>query len=161
MITILYIQGGAIMEDKKRKQYEEYFADILAELEKEFDKSTKYSETIDAEITKFADLTSFKGGQHYLTEHLKNAISLQSQRQSLIKDKFSIKKAILDYTFKTDDEGSEQNLFKELQKLVEDSKEKIKKSNDNHEKVVNEIENKNLDAEIDEALINYPEEDDE
>ena len=149
------------MEDQKRKQYEEYFAEILAELEKEFNKSNKYSETIDAEINKFADLTNFKGGQMYLTEHLKNAIALQSQRQSLIKDKFAIKKAILDYTMKSDDEGTEQSLFKELQKLVSKSKEDIDKNNKGIEKAASDIEHKKLDTEIDEKLEDYPEEDDE
>ena len=148
------------MADKKQ-EYEQYFQEILDELEKEFAKSNEYSKTIDDEIKKFSDFANSKGGQHYLIEHIRNAITLQSQRQSIIKDKFSIKKAILDYTFKDDDEGSEQNLFKELQKLVQDSKKKIDKSNQKHQEVATKIEDTSLDAEIDELLEDYPDEDDE
>jgi hypothetical protein len=149
------------MADKKQEQYEIYFKEILDELEKEFAKSNEYSKTIDAEIEKFTEYANSKGGQHYLTEHIKNAIALQSQRQSIIKDKFSIKKAILDYTFKDNDEGTEQSLFKELQKLVQGSKEKIEKSNKTHEEIATKIEDTSLDAEIDELLEDYPDEDDE
>jgi hypothetical protein len=148
------------MADKKQ-EYEVYFKEILDELEKEFAKSTSYSKTIDVEIEKFSEYANSKGGQHYLIEHIRNAITLQSQRQSIIKDKFSIKKAILDYSFKSDNEGSEQSLFKELQKLVQNSKNKIDKSNNKHEQTVTKIENTNLDAEIDELLEGYPDEDDE
>lgn len=145
----------------KQEQYEDYFKEVLDELEKEFKKSNDYSKTIDDQIDKFSSFAGSKGGQHYLTEHLKNAISLQSQRQSIIKDKFSIKKAILDYTFKNTDEVSEQNMFKELQKLIEGSKDKIERSNVSHQDLIEKVENKELDSEIDEILKGYPEEDDE
>jgi hypothetical protein len=88
------------MDIEKLKDYEDYFnADITA-IDEELKKSKEYSSLIDNEIEKLKSSSSNgtnRGAQHYLIEHIKNAVSLQSQRQSLRKDKFSIKKAIMDY----------------------------------------------------------------
>jgi len=145
---------------ESRAEYEEYFKEVWDALDAEFEGSKEYSEIINNEIAKFKDFSGSKGGQHYLIEHVKNAVALQSQRQSIIKDKFTMKKTILDFTFKEGDEGSDQNLFKELTKLVENSKTKIAKSNAAHKEVAEEI-TKTQDNEIDEILGDYPKEDDE
>lgn len=143
-----------------RSEYEEYFRDVLDALEKEFEGSNKYSKIINEQIDNFTQFSGSKGGQRYLIEHIQNAVALQSQRQSIIKDKFTMKKTILDYTFKEGDEGSDANLFKELTKLVEDSKKKIEKNTEAHKVVADDII-KAQDEAIDEILGDYPEEDDE
>ena len=74
------------MNAEERKQYEEYFQSTLERLEREYKKTEKYSKQIDDQIDKFENLPPGKGSQHYLIEHIKNAITLQSQKQSLIKD---------------------------------------------------------------------------
>jgi hypothetical protein len=134
------------MAGDKRSEFENYFADILEELEKEFTKSDQYSKKVDDAISMFEESGASKGAQHYLIEHIKNAISLQSQRQSLIKDKFGIKKAILDYAMKrTEDETSGKELFEEIERLVKMDKEKIK--------ATDTVENdESLDDRIDEIL---------
>jgi len=149
------MKGVVSMAQKDhRKEYEDYFKEILDGLDAEFENSQKYSVIINKEIEKFTQFANLKGGQHYLTEHIKNAVALQSQRQSLYKDKFAIKKTILDFTFKEGDEGSDQNLFKELQKLVENGKKKIEAINQKNEKITIKIEkdeedlNKEIDAEL-------------
>jgi hypothetical protein len=115
------------MNDPKRKEYEEYFKGVLSELETEFEKSKSYSEKIDREINKLESSMPSRGGQLYLTEHIKNAIALQSQRQSIIKDKFSIMKSILDYSAKDNrDESAGKTLFEQLSLLVNADKEKLK-----------------------------------
>ena len=111
---------------------------------------------IDREIDKFDGLVGAKGAQHYLIEHIKNAIALQSQRQSIPKDKFSIKKSLLDYSIKSDNADSEssKSLFDELNKL-------IKEGVDARTKAVPapEIHLKNIDDEIDKIVDNLPDED--
>lgn len=135
------------MNDPKRKEYEEYFKGVLSELETEFEKSKTYSEKIDREINKLESSMPSRGGQLYLTEHIKNAIALQSQRQSIIKDKFSIMKSILDYSAKDNrDESAGKTLFEQLSLLVNADKEKLKNVVKPH------IIQENLDNKIDELL---------
>jgi hypothetical protein len=132
-----------------KKEFEEYFREIVAELEREFEKSDRYSQKIDAELRKFDESLPGKNSQYYLIEHLKNAIELQAQRQSLIKDKFAIKKAILDYSIKTDaDENEGKTLFDELSKLVKLDKEKFEQI----KKKIDDNDAKKLDEKIDELL---------
>jgi phage terminase large subunit-like protein len=120
-------------------EYEQYFAGILAELESEFAKTEVYSKTTDEEIKKFENTIGSKGGQHYLVEHIKNAINLQAQRQSIIKDKFAIKKAVLDYAMKNDlSEAEGKSLFDEITRLVEIEKQKISKLGDQVVKTLSE-----------------------
>jgi hypothetical protein len=139
------------MEQGKKKEYEEYFKEILEELEKEFEKSNEYSIKIDSEIKKFEELMPNKGTQYFLIEHLKNAVALQSQRQSIIKDKFSIKKAVLDYVMKDNkDEAEGKVLFEELSKIVQGDKEKLKNITNAVETTMKKQEN--LDKKIDEIL---------
>jgi hypothetical protein len=143
------------MADKNVEKYQEYFKQILDEIEAEFRKSNEYSQTIDEEINKFRDLLGSKGSQHFLVEHVRNAIELQSQRQSLIKDKFNVRKAVLDYAMKSvDDDAANKNLFAKLSELVKMDKEAIQKlkievTNDKTE---------NIDNKIDELLSNSEEE---
>jgi hypothetical protein len=141
--------------DGKRKEFEEYFKSILDEIEQEFEKSNNYSKKIDAELEKFEGTMPSKGTQFFVAEHIKNAIALQSQRQSLIKDKFNIKKAVLDYTMKMEeDESAGKTLFEELSKIVSFDKAKLAEIGKKLE--INQQEN--LDDKIDE-LLNSPEED--
>jgi len=144
------------MTDDNLKKYEEYFKDSFDQLDEEFHKSKEYSEKIDRQIQLFdSAAVPSKGGQHYLIEHIKNAISLQTQRQSIIKDKFSIKKAILDYSFKTDDQESNSNkdLFEEISKMIKETKE-INKD------LVPKNVTKNIDSEIDGLVEDYDVEED-
>jgi hypothetical protein len=137
------------MSKLNKKEFEDYFREIVAELEREQEKSDRYSQKIDAELKKFDESLPGKNSQYYLIEHLKNAIELQSQRQALIKDKFSIKKAILDYSMKNqDDENAGKVLFDELSKLVKVDKDKL----EDLRKKIDSNDAKKLDEKIDELL---------
>ena len=139
----------------KRQEYEEYFGEILAELEEEFRKSDAYSKRIEDELKKFEDSMPSKGTQYFVIEHLRNAIALQSQRQSLIKDKFNVKKAILDYVKKDKNEESVgKTLFDELAKIVNGDKEKLKKIGEKIDSTLNkdDVDYVDLDKKIDEIL---------
>lgn len=146
-------------DNGKRKEYEEYFSDIISELEEEFKKSNEYSKKIDSEISKFDGALPQKGTQYFLIEHLKNAIALQSQRQSIIKDKFSIKKSVLDYVMKdkTDDEKG-KTLFEELSKIVKNDKEQLAKIGQAIDSTIQKQNQEELDSKIDEILDNSEEE---
>jgi hypothetical protein len=144
--------------DDKRKEYEEYFNEILQELEKEFEKSNSYSQKIDEELQKFEGSMPSKGTQYFLIEHIKNAISLQSQRQSLIKDKFNIKKAVLDYVTKDkSEEATGKTLFEELTKIVNNDKQKLQKLGEKIDSTLKKNE-ESIDNKIDELLENSDEE---
>jgi len=130
-----------------RTEFEEYFKEILCEIDAEYKKTVEYEEIIDAEIKRFTEFSNSKGGQHYLIEHIQNSISLRSQKQSLIKDKFTVKKAILDYTLKSKTEvGSKEDIFMEISKLIEETKNNIILPKENL-KISTEI-----DSKIDEIL---------
>lgn len=130
--------------------YKNYFKEELEAVDEELEKSKKYSEIIDKEIDKLSmpALGANKGGQHYLIEHINNAVQLQTQRQSLRKDKFTIKKSILDYAAKfAEDAGSSEE--KELAVLIEELLNKDKKEKIETVNIVNDVD---LDAEIDKAI---------
>jgi len=137
------------MADKNIEKYEDYFKQIMDEIETEFRKSSEYSHAIDEEINKFRDLIGSKGSQHFLIEHIRNAIELQSQRQSLIKDKFNVRKAVLDYAMKSvEDEAANKNLFAKLSEIVKMDKEALAKLAET-KNLASESE---LDTKIDELL---------
>ena len=97
---------------KTLEDFEQYFASDLAAIDEELEKSKEYSKMIDDELNKIKQAIEasggyMKGSQHYLIEHIKNAVALQTQRQSLRKDKFTIRKAIIDYANKNESEKSE------------------------------------------------------
>ena len=110
------------MNAEERKQYEEYFQNTLSRLESEYKRTEKYARQIDDQIDKFEKSPPGKGSQHYLIEHIKNAITLQSQKQSLIKDEFGFKKAILDYSLKNTEASNEKDLFVEIERLINQTK---------------------------------------
>lgn len=110
-----------------REVFEEYFKEDLDAIEEELTQSKKYSTIIDDEINKLSapSLGVNKGSQHYLIEHINNAVALQTQRQGLRKDRFAIKKAIMDYAAKfadKDDGNSTDDISELLSKILERDK---------------------------------------
>ena len=134
--------------------FEEYFKEDLDAIEEELTQSKKYSVIIDNEIDKLStpSLGSNKGSQHYLIEHINNAVALQTQRQGLRKDRFAIKKAIMDYAAKfadNQDSNSEENLTELINKLLEKDKKDLKTN------IISEpdsTEDEDLDSAIDNIL---------
>jgi len=137
---------------ENREIIEQYFEPELKALMEELDKSKEYSKTIDDEIKKlsFPSLGSNKGSQHYLIEHITNAVQLQTQRQGIWRDVVSIKAKILDYSIKLADEdretGKDGEYLKALSELIE-----MRKSDNKKEEKVEQDESE-LDSQIDKAL---------
>lgn len=129
--------------------FEEYFKEDLEAIEEELNQSKKYSNIIDSEIDKLSapTLGGNKGSQHYLIEHINNAVALQTQRQGLRKDRFAIKKAIMDYAAKfadTQQNSDGADLVELVNKLIE---------NDRKQKVSDTVfEPEDLDSAIDNIL---------
>jgi hypothetical protein len=141
--------------DSNVKKYQEYFGSVIQELEEQMKKSEEYAKKIDAEIAKFDGSMASKGSQYFIVEHLRNAIELQSQKQSLIKDKFVIKKAILDYAMKTENNESDgKTIFAELSKIVKIDKQKLDELG---RKMETSQSPEELDRKIDELLENSKE----
>lgn len=135
--------------NNKYTEFEKYFAEDLKAIEEELAKSKEYSAIIDNEIQnlKATAVGMVKGNQRYLIDHIHNAVELQTQRQSLRRDKFAIKKAIIEYTNKNDT-GSASGEFQELleKMIASDRKEKITNTTVSTQSEVD------LDAEIDRLL---------
>jgi hypothetical protein len=142
--------GVIILENKlENNKYEQYFAEDLAAIEEELPKSKEYSKIIDDEISKLTAVQSIgsnKGSQRYLIEHITNAVSLQTQRQSLRKDKVALKKAILDYTNKdTKFEGETADMTELVKEFIDLAKNKKKEDSIS-------IPSIDIDSEIDAML---------
>lgn len=132
--------------------YEDYFKEELQAIEEELLKSKEYSKIIDAEINKLSgpSLGSNKGAQHYLIEHITNAVQLQTQRQGLRRDKFNIKKAIIDYAAKfadTEESSGAGEILSKIDELIKHDKETAKQ-----QLQVSSASDIDLDAEIDKTL---------
>lgn len=116
------------MEEKDKfgpnvELYRAYFKEDLDAIEEELAKSKEYSKIIDTEINALsAPGLATKGSQHYLIEHITNAVELQTQRQGLRKDRVAIKKLIMDYANRKEDresgEGDVDNLNDVMNKLL-------------------------------------------
>lgn len=131
-------------------KYTDHFREDLEAIEEELAKSKQYSEIIDREIDKLSgpSLGANKGVQHYLIEHITNAVQLQTQRQGLRRDRFAIKKAIIDYASKFAEEnesGDENAIIAKINELME-----MDKKNKNINVKPQQCED--LDASIDDAL---------
>ena len=137
-------------KDKIISQYADYFKEDLEAINEELETSKKYSQIIDKEIEALSKpgLNS-KGSQHYLIEHITNAVQLQTQREGLRKDKVNIKKLIMDYAnkdiSKNSNEGSEQSLLDVRNKLIAENKTKSTAQ-------TSEEANSDLDTTIDDIL---------
>ena len=116
------------MEEKDKlgpnvELYRAYFKEDLDAIEEELAKSKEYSKIIDTEINALsAPGLATKGSQHYLIEHITNAVELQTQRQGLRKDRVAIKKLIMDYANRKEDreigDGDADNLNDVMNKLL-------------------------------------------
>lgn len=138
--------------DTNIEKYNEYFAEDLLAIEEELKKSKEYSEIIDSEINKLSGpaLGANKGAQRYLIEHITNAVQLQTQRQGLRRDRFAIKKAIIDYAAKFAEEnatGDENAIINKINELIE-----MDKGNKKKDIATSQQNQEDLDAAIDAAL---------
>lgn len=139
--------------DKNIKFYEDYFKEESDAIDEELAKSKEYSAIIDAEIKKLSgpSLGANKGAQHYLIEHITNAVSLQTQRQGLRRDKFAIKKAIIDYAAKFAEETTNEGDNK-VAELLTELLERDKKEDKQKKENISIVDTIDLDAEIDRQL---------
>ena len=137
--------------DKETAAYLEFFKDSIDALQQNYDKSVKYSETLDGIIDKLksAPATSPKA-LSTLSEIMESAVSLQSQRQSNLKDIFVIKKAILDYTFKEkgEDTSDVEKLIKNVKQIIKSDKDKTPEQSEQSVDELNAQITKKLDEEI-------------
>lgn len=136
-------------------KFEDYFKEDLDAIEEELKKSKEYSGIIDKEIEKLSgpSLGANKGSTRYLIDIIENAVALQTQRQGLRKDKFQIKKAIMDYAqkFADDDNAAGSNaeaLSDAINKLLEADKAKSLNENITEKSTTN----LDLDNAIDDIL---------
>ena len=119
-----------ITDNESVQKYSEYFAEDLQAIEEELEKSKEYSKIIDDEINKLTSVQTLganKGNQRYLIEHITNAVSLQTQRQSLRKDRVAVKKMIVEFASRDNrsEDGQAANVMETVERLIASSKEKM------------------------------------
>ena len=143
--------------DARIEEFKTYFKDDLDAIDEELGKSQDYSKIIDEQIDHLKENCNAmnKGSQHYLIEHITNAVQLQSQRQSLRKDKFSIKKAIMDYAAKfADDESKDKDGDSHVAELINKLLEQDRTAKQSQMAPLSE---EDIDAEIDKVIKNEEE----
>ena len=126
--------------------FEKYFNDELHALD-ELNKSVdEIAGIIKGKIDELSGSDS-RGAGHYLVENCKNFIAVLNQKQSILKDKTSLKKIIKDYEVKADtgNTGDIGAISIELSKYIEEQKKILKKA-------VSPVSDSNIDAEIEKAL---------
>jgi len=135
--------------DPKLQEYYDYFKDDLDAIEEELTKSKDYSKILDEQIDLLKQPQYSKAGGHLLVEQIQNAVQLQTQRQSLRRDRFNIKKTMMDYANKNNEKtGDEEKLLDVVRDLVKSQQ----KANAEKPQPVIEQDDDELDKIIDSQL---------
>ena len=111
------------------KTAEEFLKYFNAELEKiniSYNKCEEMEQIINKHITAIDNAPAGKGTQHYLIEHTANMISIQTEKQSLVKEITSLKQKAIEFAMKiTNKEESlsdHEAIMLALDKLIEKEK---------------------------------------
>lgn len=147
------------MEDQKKEGiqteiYSEYFKQELEDLERVARETDRYSEIISKQVEMLHKSASMnaKGSQHYLVEHIKNAVSLQSQKQSLLKDRMSLKKIILDYSIKEAKGDQDVDLMTSINQYISMLKDQQNGVKEEMAKTADALSADDIDEQIDSIL---------
>lgn len=110
----------------KANEYLKYFSDENTKLKESYDKCTSLEKTMDEQIAAITAQPAGRGTQHYLIDHITNAISLQNQKQSIAKDMSDLKKTALGYAIKEmvgdEDTTGKDNVLAMLSELIKKEK---------------------------------------
>lgn len=144
-----------IFEDAKKIQ--EYFSEDEKELETVIENLRQIQEISKGQIDSITELSvPGRGTQHYLIEHIGNYVSIQSQLQSLLKDKRDIKSKALDIAIKNsngDNVSDSSELMIELNKAIQKMKKKAENIEENAlTKTVKTKTDEEIDKEIKDKL---------
>lgn len=134
-------------------KYRDYFKDDESALQNLVERLEKLQNISDQQITTIASAAQGRGTQHYLIEHITNAIAIQSQLQSVLKDKRSIKEKSIDLALKTsrgEDSGDGNEILTSLQNLIKEQK-RAAENTDKLETII--LRNKKTDSELDDEIV--------
>jgi len=151
-------KNSAIFDEADK--YRNYFKEDENALQSVVDRLTKLQGISDSQIEAIAGAQQGRGTQHYLVEHITNAIAIQSQMQSVLKDKRSIKERALEIALKVsngEDIGDGAAVLASLQSLIKEQKKNAEKRAANLENKVESVEENTLseeeiDAEIERKI---------
>ena len=150
--------------DPKEKQaifndadlFAEYLKDNDAELTSLLKKLTELEGISDKQMSAIMSMPAGRGTQHYLIEYLNSNISIQTQKQSILKDKRDIRNNALNLALKNmkgEDIGDAADVLAKLQILVNTRKQEaadaVGKIEEGIAKAKTDAE---LDAEIEKKL---------
>lgn len=149
------------MDKQKQKIFEDaddfksYLKEDEEELKSVYDHLLKLQELSDNQLNQLSTALPGKGTQRYLVDHITNAISIQSQIQSVLKDKRAIKENALQLALKQtngEDVGDAAAILAALQKQINERK--LEKHKNNASSLEKKIEKSDaeIDAEIEERL---------
>lgn len=142
-----------------RKEYEDYFNEVLEELDETQEKMKSYLEIVDEQIEQFRSIPQ-KSGSKYLVENVKNAAEIVGQLQGLTKEKFNVRKTILDFERKErSGEVSNDDLVEILRQQSQAIVQANKKADSSYERALrlNE-ESKDIESEIEKRIRELEEE---
>lgn len=138
-------------------EFKSYLDDDIKELQSVYEHLLTLQQLSDGQLEALSTAVPGKGTQRYLVDHITNAIAIQSQIQSVLKDKRAIKENALQLAIKQsngEDTGDSSAILAALQKVVNEQKiEKRKNKAAATEKQLAKTEAE-IDAEIDERLRN-------
>ena len=113
---------------EKADEYLEYFSDENDKLKASYDKCVELEKKMDEQINAITAQPAGRGTQHYLIDHITNAISLQNEKQSIAKDMSDLKKTALGYAIKDmvgdEDTTGKDNVLAVLSDLIKEEKKK-------------------------------------
>lgn len=146
--------------DPKEKQaifndadlFAEYLKDNDAELTSLLNKLTELEGISDKQMSAIMSMPAGRGTQHYLIEYLNSNISIQTQKQSILKDKRDIRNNALNLALKNmkgEDIGDAADVLAKLQILVNTRKQEAA---DAVGKIEEGIAKAKTDAELDEEI---------
>jgi hypothetical protein len=134
----------------QKEDFESYFKEELDDLKLEKQKAEQLFSLVQESVNKLTN-SETKGALHYLIESCKNLISVQAQKQNVIKDIVNIKKIVLDYSLKSDQGSSDTaEVLNALNAELKAIREKTSKKQDTGDKLLEAFSD--IDSEIDRIL---------
>ena len=127
------------IDQVKIKEITDYFADEVEELGKQMIDAEYLYEVLKEEVMDLKD-SKQRGTFKYTVDMFNNLITMSSQKQSILKDQFTIKKSIVDLAMKDKStEGAETELKDVLLSIMRENRGKENKRSQVNDEVIENI----------------------
>src|SRR5574344_1641272 len=134
----------------KADEFKSYFKDDEKSIDSLITKLDSLQQIIDGQINEISQAAPGRGTQKYLIDHITNAMSVQTEKQALLRGKRDIKENALTLALKNEEkEGTSDtaDVLNALSALIKNNKEREEAAVDQLDKKINKTE-----AEIDDEI---------